>query len=1601
MEFRVLGPLEAFSERGKVELGGPKPRAVLGVLLLHANEPVSAERLAIALEGEDAGPSAPKRVQVHVSRLRKALGDGGILTRGPAGYRLRVRPGELDAERFRRLHEEGRRALTLGQTEHAAAMLHEALALWRGPPLAELDLDPLELTEVARLEEQRLAAVEACVEADLAAGRHAALVGELQQLVADNPARERLAGQLMLALYRCGRQAEALETYREARERLVQIGVEPGPELRRLQMAILRQDASLEAPPAVAELPRELDAATSPALVGRDAELAWLRERWEQARDGEGALVTVTGAPGIGKSRLAAELAGEAHGRGATPLYADGAGPAKPVLAALGRARDATRPTLLVVDDADRARADVLAKLGELTPVLSRLPVLVLACGRDTDALARLGAGGSLTLAPLDAEGVRAIATPYSPGSAADEVPAEWLLEASGGVPSRVHEVASQWSRREAARRVSAVAGRAAAGRAELRSMESELAGGVVELQAAGERLALVRDDAATVVCPFKGLAPFDVADAEYFFGRERLVAELVARLVGAPLLGVVGPSGSGKSSVVRAGVLPALAGGVLPGSEEWRQVLMRPGEHPLDELIRAAAGVEADRKVVLAIDQFEETFTVCRDEEERTAFISELARASRREAGIVVVLALRADFYGRCAAYPELSRMLAANHVLVGPMRHVEFRRAVVGPAQRGGLDVEPDLVEALVDDVEDEPGALPLLSTALLELWQRRDGRRLRLASYEDTGGVHGAVARLAEEAFGRLDESQQALARTVLLRLAEVEPEGGVERRRLPLEELDDGGGEGASVIGLLANARLLTVSAGSVEFAHEALLREWPRLRQWIEDDREDLRIHRNVSAAAQEWERLGRDEEALYRGSRLAEARDWAERGDPGPTEPEREFLTMSLARAERARRVRRRWLTIAFGGLALALVAIAAVAIVAVNERNEAERQRNIAISRQLALQSEMERNVDPELATRLALWALETSPTDQAATALREATLAFHPFKVLPADSIDANAAAYNPDGRHVLTGGGDGRAVVWDLGTRRPLHELKTGGREILAARYSPEGDRVALGLGDGTVVVTDASLAEPDVVLRVKDARVEDLAFSGDGGRIAAALDDGTVRVLAADGSEPVQRLEGHADSVLGVDISGDGKSVVSAGIDGTTRLWHMRDGAASQILHTSELSTTDAAFSPNGSAVVGVGEDGRVRLWNAETGAAEGNWSGEGRGLLAAAFSADGQRIVAAGRDGITRVWSVKGGPPLAVLAGQKGRVYDVGFGPSSDRVLSAGDDGTVRAWDAGEIQAWAIPAVTDDLDFNHDGHLIASGSRDGTVRIWDPTTTRLETSLPGPQGYTAGKFASDANTVVITSYEGSLVRLWPISANSAGVVVDPEHSVYSAEFDETAERIVYVDATGRIVVRDLASGTEVELGGGPKTVYAAEFTPDGERVVAIPEKGDVLVWRIDSPDLPAHTLKGHRGKVVELDLSRDGRIATSGADRTVRVWDPGGRPAVVMRGNEDEVKTAVFTPDSSKVISAGADGTLRLWDARTGAALAVLESGRGELYDVALSAEGKIATLGKGEVVRIFECGVCGNLEQVRALALSRSPRQLTGEERKHFLAAAE
>ena len=660
VEIRLLGRVDALVDGRSLPLRGSKQRAVLAMLALRANRTVGADVLIDGLWGDRPTATAAKNVQNYVSQLRKALAsdDSGaqIVTHG-RGYELKLPQDAVDAVRFERLVERARREAEQGIADGAAK---GALELWQGAPLADVAEEPFAGPEIRRLEELHLRAIELTIDAELAAGRHGEVIGTLEALLAEHPLHERFHAQRMLALYRAGRQSEALEAYRHARETLSEeIGIEPGAELRRLQEQILAQDPALAAPAPPEELPRQLEGG-SPLLAGRERELRRLRKRWAEAEAGRPRVALVSGPAGIGKTRLAAELARELHRAGATVLYAAGSGAPEAALDAVRGAGESERPTLLVLDNADDAPPAALEAAAALARETARAApahprALPRRAGRPALAGLARAAAERLALGPLPAEATAEIAELYAPAEGV-AIPLERLMAESEGVPLRIHRAASAWAQGYASERLEATAGMAVE-RGDLRAAEAqaEVAGSVTDLQLARERTELYvveepPDPAAPEVCPFRGLAPFDAAHAEYFFGRERLVAALVARLVGSTRLAVFGPSGSGKSSVLRAGLLPALANGVLPGSERWRQVVMRPGEHPLAELGRALArlapdetgdgddplaaalgSLAPDERLVVAVDQFEEVFTACRDEAERAAFADGARRRRRR----------------------------------------------------------------------------------------------------------------------------------------------------------------------------------------------------------------------------------------------------------------------------------------------------------------------------------------------------------------------------------------------------------------------------------------------------------------------------------------------------------------------------------------------------------------------------------------------------------------------------------------------------------------------------------------------------------------------------------------------------------------------------------------------------------------------------------------------------------------------------------------------------------------------------------------------------------------------------------------------------------
>ncbi|GCB44469.1 hypothetical protein [Streptomyces sp. NL15-2K] len=585
-------------------------------------------------------------------------------------------------------------------------------------------------------------------------------------------------------------------------------------------------------------------------------------------------------------------------------------------------------------------------------------------------------------------------------------------------------------------------------------------------------------DDPEGEDSPYPGLARFETGDGEHFHGRDDLTADLLQLTARTRFAAIVGASGSGKSSLLRAGLIPALREATDPGPRLATIRLLTPGPHPARTHVALFTPHDAPGDTLLVVDQFEEVFTLCADSAERARFLGQLLAAADPSSRLRVLIAVRADFYGRCAEHGPLAEALRHSALLVGPMPPHALRQAVVRPAAARRLVVERALTARIVADVAGEPGGLPLMAHALREVWRRRTGKTLTLAAYEAVGGVRGAVAHTAAAAYTRCTPAEAAVLRALLLRL--VNPGDGTEDTRRPVDRAElDADETTAYILERLVDSRLLTVDGDTVDLAHEALIGAWPRLRGWLDDDRERLRLHRRLTEAALTWAELDRDAGALYRGTRLTEARETF--GDEGEAVAavgelnrlERDFLAASVAAYEQGRRAaarasrRLRTLT---GALAVLLCLAVVAGVAAWWQSGVSARQRDEAEARRAAAQVDTLRSTDPRGAMRLALAAWRTADLPETREALR--TAAAQSEQDVFTQPEDGGRALNEPawlsrDGR-ILTTVVHDKAVQWDvLGHRRIRSVQRTGLSEGVVGA-SPDGRYLAYRSRDGAGMV-----------------------------------------------------------------------------------------------------------------------------------------------------------------------------------------------------------------------------------------------------------------------------------------------------------------------------------------------------------------------------------------------------------------------------------------------------------------------------------------------------------------------------------------------------
>ena len=1192
----------------------------------------------------------------------------------------------------------------------------------------------------------------------------------------------------------------------------------------------------------------------------------------------------------------------------------------------------------------------------------------------------------------------------------------------------------------------------------------------------------------ATAPVPYRGLVSFQVEDAGWFFGREvladavvRRAAELVKDPADGTAMVVVGPSGSGKSSLLRAGVVPSIEGGTTDLGSSWHCAVVCPGTQPVVRLAEALAAISdgdpeaieeglrrdpsdwpvepGSNGLVVVFDQFEEVFTTSTDEERR-AVLAIVEGASRvipeDRAQVVVIVGLRADFYGRAAREPSLVSVLQDRQVLVGPMSAEELRRAIREPARLAGMDVDDDLVDHLLAEVAPrpsavaphEPGALPLLSHALLETWKGAKRGRLTMAAYTATGGIGGAVQKTADRLFGDLTPDEQILARRLFLRLVNLEEDAVVTRRRirrgdLPAHDALEG------VIELFVSHRLLTLDAGTVEVAHEALIVAWPRLREWVEADRAGLVVHRQLGEAAQAWSDGDREPAALLRGNRLVVAEAWASALDHRDdlNEIERSYLDASVehAREEEVaarRRARRLQALVAFVAT-LAVVAVS-LAAVAVRAQASAVTARDAALSRQLASQSTRLRSTDPFLSRQLALTGYRIAPTLEAHSALLDASALPSSTRLL--GQSGETALATSSDGTtFAVSRALDGTVQLFFVGeggmpVRGALLPPATPGHHAFALALSSDGTMLAAGGTDDAVTLWDlrdrAAPRRLGEALRGFAGAVQSLAFSPDGGAlIAGGVAAAVLHWDVTNASRPVELapLTGMTGTTQSVAFSPDGRAIAAAGTDSTLRIWRNGGGGAAAFELATEMpvipeTTINAiAFSPDGRMVAAGSKDKTLRVWSlapewppAELGPP---LTGFGSWVNAVTFSDDSRTLAAGSSDNSIRFWAVDGLQPLPPVLTSPSPVTGVGFLRGKAAVVSVATDGAAHVWRwPGALLGGALDTVF-GLSYSSDGQRLAvfPNRGDDTVRIWDTRGSgqaRLVGAIKVPPeigklGGT-GAISPDGRTLAVALRPSNVVRQWDVTDLSHPVLLEttfsgPTDLIEYVAFNGSGTLLAAGSDDGTVRLWDPkapGNGAPVATLTGPEgLVLAITFSRDARFLAAASADKRVYRWDISSPRQPVAlpTLNGFDSYAYSVAFSPDGRLLAAGsADKTLRLWDVTDprRPRALgqpLSGPGNYVYSVAFNPSGAVLAAGVTDGSVWQWDVtdpRRPKQIAMLTAAStGQVFIAAYSPDGDVLVAGDDKVVHVWMT----DKRRIEAEVCAMAGDGITAKEWAHYL----
>ena len=1104
---------------------------------------------------------------------------------------------------------------------------------------------------------------------------------------------------------------------------------------------------------------------------------------------------------------------------------------------------------------------------------------------------------------------------------------------------------------------------------------------------------------------PYKGLDAFHQDDAHLFFGREAFVSQLIDRLCedgNMPrFLAVVGPSGSGKSSVVRAGLIPCLQQDKVPGAARWAITTMFPRVNPMYELelalravtIKDQAGIldllqrdayglarttrlilPEDQALLLVIDQFEEIFTLVQDSAQARFFMDLIyAAVTDPRSTVRVIITLRADFLDRPLMYPDFSWLVQNHTAMVVPLTPDELERAITLPAKQAHVTIKPGLVARLVADANEQPGALPLLEFALTELYDNRVGRTITMSAYEEIGGLQQALAAQADRTYSELDDAQREAARQLLLRLITLGEGTEDVRRRVPTQELASLEVQTETlkyVTHFMAANRLLTLDIDpatkepTAEVAHEALIREWGRLCAWLDESRNDIRMERLLATAAEEWHRHDREESYLMRGAKLGQFEGWRETTDLALTLDENRFLEASIAERDRQRRLRRVIRNLALATAVLVALVMTVLALWANSQRQEAEDQRDKArreanINRSLVLATNAEKQMEagqPDLALLLALEATAIDqPPNEALRVLSSVALGPGTRAVLEGHRSAVRTVAFSSDSRFGLSGScmaledgicTQGETILWDLETATEIRRLEGHTDWVNAVAFNPMSGAPSL-----TAI---------------------------------SASDDGTLIQWDVEIGTITRRFEGHAGAVNSLDISPDGRFVLSGGEDGLVLLWDVDSGAIVQRFEGHVAAVRAVTFSPSGLTVLSGSDDTTIVLWDVETGELIRLFQGASSGIEALAFMPDGSTFFAGDAGLAMHVWDVETGVQIRNFNWPAEVTY-LAISPDGQTALI--DSGqAVTIWDTRNMRqtnrltlARVSPRPLLSGAISPNGHSALNGGENGKVYLWNLGETGEIRRLAPEDAYLfTFDLSQDGKHLLTGTWGSGIAILWDYErGHEIWRMAVPDGSAYPVAFSPDGRRaligsvgIVEDSTQTSLLVVDTETGQPVrvmeDLG---CYIRSLAVSPDGRQALSggqcyggewTEEGGDLFLWDIQTGtrlrkfDTPY--------AITGITFSRDGQqVLTASADGfDVVLWDM--QTGSVVRTFDTHGQSSfdvVFGPDETTVLAAigGATPGVTQWDIGTGEVIRQYASGQTEVWSVAISPDGRYMASG--------------------------------------------